>query len=732
MEDIRPRRSLMRGYLTVLYALAVLLPVPLYAESQAYDIPPVDGITIDGEAEDWGDRGFRVDLLPDTEGRFLPADDFDVRFRLGWDPGGLFVLVHVSDDIAHEHEELKRLWQEDCVEIFISEEPGSRNMLQIVLASGADEKYDSLRVKLYDHRPGESERPGVETVQAGSITADGYIIEVFIPWRSLGIEGTPGRTVGFQLVANDSDMEPGPTFRAAWFPAVGAHEDPRLMYPIRLAGSPSPPVTLHASRKLVMEGCVVTITGAAEEAGSHYKITTERKVFTGDLEASEGRSGAVILSEEMTKHGSSPYMQVEVSGRNIASFEDIISMKYLLDRYVQALGGMEAMEKPGSRRCLCRSATEPVSHARLESMDPAAAGETRFEITVDREGRWLYKSLSSDPPVKRGFDGSQGWVQDADGVRREDLSGWAVTVWWIDPRGALRPERYFDDLEVVEPEKDEGDGVYVIRGRLPSGRELRFVFDSGTGLLNKAGRLYFTDYRAVDGVLIPHLVYFDSQGNRTRFIIDEVRDDVPIDDDIFRMPDAEREFPDIFSGITDQRVLPMLKDLPTEYGGMNIPAPDGRFLYDLIIEKEYRRGLEIGTSNGYSTLWMGLAFRRTGGKIITVEYEKLRGLEAKENFEKAGLDDIIDLRINDAFKEIPLIEGEFDFIFLDAWKPDYVKFLEMIRDRVAPGGAIAAHNVVSQERSMRDFLEAIENDPGLETTFIETSSEGISLSIVKK
>ena len=129
---------------------------------------------------------------------------------------------------------------------------------------------------------------------------------------------------------------------------------------------------------------------------------------------------------------------------------------------------------------------------------------------------------------------------------------------------------------------------------------------------------------------------------------------------------------------------------------------------------------------------MGLAFRETGGGMITIEYEELRGLEARENFRKAGLDDVIDSRINDAFKEIPAIKGDFDFIFLDAWKPDYIKFLELIRGRVKPGGAIAAHNVIAQESSMRDFLEAIENDPGLETTYIEASPEGISLSIVKK
>jgi caffeoyl-CoA O-methyltransferase len=710
---------------------AVMLAAPALAETPVYDIPPVDGIVIDGDAADWADRGFRVDLLPDPEGRFLPADDFDVRFRLGWNRGGLLILVEVSDDVAHEHEELKRLWQEDCIEIFISGGRGSMNMVQLVLAPGADERYDSLRTKLYDHGAGAGERT-VVTEQARRVTGGGYIIEVFFPCGSIGIGAAEGRELGFQLTANDADMEPGPSFRAAWFPGIGAHEDPDLVQTIRLSKDPSPPVTIYASRSSTSKGCVVTITGASEEKGSPFEITAGSRRYDGILGDRAGRAGAEAVIEEAGPGGIYPQVTVSVSGHEAASFGEIASMATILGRYIDALGGSESMERIGSRRCICRSATEPVKHARLEGKDPTAAEETRFEVTVDSDGRWLYTSLSSDPPVKRGFDGSQGWVRDANGVRREDLSGWGVTVWWIDPLGALRFDRYFDGLEVAVPADDEGSGVDVLSGMLPGGREIRFVFDRDSGLLTKAGRLYFTDYRAVDGILIPHLVYFDSQGNRTKFFIDEVRDGVPIDDDIFRMPDPAVEFPDIFSGMTDQRVLPMLKDLPTVHGGMNVPAADGRFLYDLIIEKGYRRGLEIGTSNGYSTLWLGLAFRETGGKIITIEYEKLRGLEAKENFKKAGLDDTIDLRIKDAFEEIPRIEGDFDFIFLDAWKPDYVKFLEMIRDRVVPGGAITAHNVIAQERSMRDFLEAIENDPGLETTFIGTSSEGISLSIVKK
>jgi caffeoyl-CoA O-methyltransferase len=118
--------------------------------------------------------------------------------------------------------------------------------------------------------------------------------------------------------------------------------------------------------------------------------------------------------------------------------------------------------------------------------------------------------------------------------------------------------------------------------------------------------------------------------------------------------------------------------------------------------------------------------------VITIEYDRTSGEEARRNFEKAGLEDVIDSRINDAFEEIPKIEGNFDFVFIDAWKPDYVRFLRLLKDRVLPGGAIVAHNVTNYARDMQEFLDAIQNDSELETTFHEISAEGFSVSIKRK
>lgn len=189
---------------------------------------------------------------------------------------------------------------------------------------------------------------------------------------------------------------------------------------------------------------------------------------------------------------------------------------------------------------------------------------------------------------------------------------------------------------------------------------------------------------------------------------------------------------DPYQGITDEKVLSMLKHLPYRHGGMNVPASDGRLLYDIIKKHKYTRGLEIGTSNGYSALWLGLAFKETGGKLITIEIEPQRAREAQGNFEHAGLEDVIESRVNDALKELQTIEGKFDFVFIDAWKPDYFKYLKLVLPKMKPGGVITAHNVTSQGGSVREFLDEIQSNPKLETTIDRSSRAGVSITYVKK
>jgi caffeoyl-CoA O-methyltransferase len=183
----------------------------------------------------------------------------------------------------------------------------------------------------------------------------------------------------------------------------------------------------------------------------------------------------------------------------------------------------------------------------------------------------------------------------------------------------------------------------------------------------------------------------------------------------------------LFKGIDNELVLPMLRHLPRTYGGVNVPAADGRFLYDLILEKGYTRGLEIGTSNGYSGLWIGLALKKNGGELVTIEIDPRAADEARGNFKKAGLDDIIKVITSDALEGIPNVPGTFDFVFIDAHKPEYYDYLQLVRNRVREGGAITAHNVTERDRSMANFVDAIKNDRGLATEIFSRHTMSVSL-----
>lgn len=161
---------------------------------------------------------------------------------------------------------------------------------------------------------------------------------------------------------------------------------------------------------------------------------------------------------------------------------------------------------------------------------------------------------------------------------------------------------------------------------------------------------------------------------------------------------------------------------------LSISEEDGRFLRLMVASSGARRALEIGGAYGYSAIWIGLGLRQTGGHLTSIEYDAARAKTAAENIRKAGLSDFVTIVPGDAFAAIPRIDGEFDFVFLDAWKRDYKRFFDLLLPRLRPRALFLAHNVVNKQAEMRDFLDTIEKNPKLFTTIVSPSSEGISVS----
>ena len=160
-----------------------------------------------------------------------------------------------------------------------------------------------------------------------------------------------------------------------------------------------------------------------------------------------------------------------------------------------------------------------------------------------------------------------------------------------------------------------------------------------------------------------------------------------------------------------------------------VSEEDGRFLRVMVASSGATRALEIGGANGYSAIWIGLGLRQTGGRLTSIEYDPARAKTAAENIRKAGLADIVTVVSGDAFREIPKLTGEFDFVFLDAWKRDYKRFLDMVFPRLEPRGLFLAHNVVNKKNEMTDFLTAIQTDSRMFTSIVTPSGEGISITV---
>ena len=162
---------------------------------------------------------------------------------------------------------------------------------------------------------------------------------------------------------------------------------------------------------------------------------------------------------------------------------------------------------------------------------------------------------------------------------------------------------------------------------------------------------------------------------------------------------------------------------------LSVSEEDGRFLRVVTVASGATRALEIGGAYGYSAIWIGLGLRETGGHLTSVESDPARAKLETENIRRAGLAGIVTVVSGDAFREIPRLPGDLDFVFLDAWKRDYKRFLDLMLPRLTTRALFLAHNVVNKQAEMRDFLAAIQNDPRLMTTIVKPSAEGMSVSV---
>jgi len=185
----------------------------------------------------------------------------------------------------------------------------------------------------------------------------------------------------------------------------------------------------------------------------------------------------------------------------------------------------------------------------------------------------------------------------------------------------------------------------------------------------------------------------------------------------------------------DQRVKAFLDENNRRWRDSNVPYSDGQLLFDIIVENNYQRALEIGTSTGHSGTWIAWAMSKTGGKLITIEIDEGRHNQALENFEEAGIAEFVDARLADAHTLVKELEGPFDFVFSDADKEWYTNYFKDVYPKLEVGGCFTAHNISGGsgrrgQSGTGEFYDYVRGLPNMETT-LNSRGGGVSISFKK-
>jgi predicted O-methyltransferase YrrM len=164
---------------------------------------------------------------------------------------------------------------------------------------------------------------------------------------------------------------------------------------------------------------------------------------------------------------------------------------------------------------------------------------------------------------------------------------------------------------------------------------------------------------------------------------------------------------------------------------LSVPIADGRVLRIMAEAVGAKTVVEVGTSTGFSGLWLCLALKKTGGKLITFEIDAGRAATARKYFQQAACDSVITVVEGDAHQKIVTLGKQpLDLVFIDADKEGYVDYLHKLLPLVRSGGLLLAHNV-TMPTVAEGYLKAVKANSGLET-FIYSEGAGMSVTLKKR
>jgi len=181
-----------------------------------------------------------------------------------------------------------------------------------------------------------------------------------------------------------------------------------------------------------------------------------------------------------------------------------------------------------------------------------------------------------------------------------------------------------------------------------------------------------------------------------------------------------------------KRILDCIQRLEREMVGKTdakpVPHEAGAFMHALILATRARHGLEIGTSYGYSGLWIAAALAENKGRLVTLDHDPRKTDAARATFESAGLSDIIETKVGAALDLLPALDGPFDFVLNDADKDNCIRYVDIIAGKLADRGVILTDNTLTHAPQLSGFLDWVRAQSGFYSTSVPIGN-GMELTV---
>jgi predicted O-methyltransferase YrrM len=182
----------------------------------------------------------------------------------------------------------------------------------------------------------------------------------------------------------------------------------------------------------------------------------------------------------------------------------------------------------------------------------------------------------------------------------------------------------------------------------------------------------------------------------------------------------------------DERVRRTIEEveafLRTVDDGMALPREAAEFVHALVLATGARRSVEIGTSYGYSGLWIAWALARRGGTLITIDLLERKTEAARANLADAGLLDFVEMRTGRALDILGGIDGPIDFVLNDADKENCIRYVELVADRLSEGAVVLTDNTTTHAEQLAPFLAWIHGRPDFRTAVLPVGN-GMAMSV---